>query len=44
MIQSQTEIKIDICEVSKFFDTPKGTVEAIHDVNLQIFTNEIVCL
>lgn len=44
MAQANGEVKISINDVSKVFDTPKGPVEAIRGVNLQIKTNEIVCL
>lgn len=44
MGQANGEVKISINNVSKVFDTPKGPVEAIRGVNLQIRTNEIVCL
>ena len=36
--------KISIKNVTKIFETPQGSVEAIRDFSLDITTNEIVCL
>jgi len=44
MNAEKNETKISLKDVSKVFDTPKGPVEAIKGINLEILTNEIVCL
>lgn len=36
--------KIELVGVRKTFETPQGTVAALDETNLQIATNEIVCL
>lgn len=41
---SSLPAKIRLENISKVFETPKGPVEALHQANLEIGVNEIVCV
>lgn len=44
VIPASSDGKIKIIEVTKIFDTPQGSVEALHEVSLNIGEDKIICL